>query len=88
MHPVTVNWDILVTEMKENLNTYLWGIQWAILSVLRQFFTGRENSITTKMKAGKYTLAVFQSAGSRLFGKPSTLGKDEKARCIAFDSLE
>ncbi|HET9905441.1 MAG TPA: hypothetical protein VFQ23_02335, partial [Anaerolineales bacterium] len=57
--PFTVNWDVLITEMQENLNTYWrswtrhprriavlyanWGIQWAVLGVLRQFFTFREN---------------------------------------------
>ena len=70
--PFTVSWDVLIAEMKENLNTYWrswtrhprrvgilysdWGIQWAVLGVLRQFFTFRENSITTKVKAGEYAL--------------------------------
>ena len=73
--PFTVNWDILVAEMKENLNTYWrgwtrhprrvavlysnWGIQWAVLGVLRQFFTFKENSITTKVKAGEYALGCL-----------------------------
>ena len=70
--PFTVNWDLLITELRENLNTYWrswtrhpkrvavlysnWGIQWAVLGVLRQFFTFREKSITTKVKAGEYAL--------------------------------
>lgn len=70
--PFTVSWDVLITEMRENLNTYWWswtryprrvavlysnwGVQWAVLGVLRQFFTFRENSITTKVKAGEYAL--------------------------------
>ena len=73
--PFAVNWDVLITEMRENLNTYWrswtrhprrfvvlysnWGIQWAVLGVLRQFFTFRENSITTKVKAGEYALDCF-----------------------------
>ena len=73
--PFTVSWDVLVAEMKENLNTY-WrkrtrhprriavlysdrGIQWAVLGVLRQFFTFRESSITTKVKAGEYALGCL-----------------------------
>ena len=33
-----------------------WGIQWTVLGVLRQFYSFRENSITTKVKAGEYAL--------------------------------
>jgi len=70
--PVNVDWNQLTKSMKENLNTYWagWtrrpyclsalmldrGIQWAILGVLRQYFTFRENTITTKVKAGEYAL--------------------------------
>lgn len=73
--PFTVNWDLLIIEMRENLNTYWrswardprrvvilysnWGIQWAVLGVLRQFFAFREKSITTKVKAGEYALDCF-----------------------------
>lgn len=51
----TVDWDLLITRMVENLNTYWasWtknptkmaylltdnGIQWAVLGILRQFYT-------------------------------------------------
>jgi hypothetical protein len=75
--PFTVNWDLLITEMRENLNTYWrswtryprrvvvlysnWGIQWAVLGVLRQFFTFSEKSITTKVKAGTYALGCLPS---------------------------
>jgi hypothetical protein len=68
----TVNWDELIMEMRENMNTYWrswtcqpgrvailysnWGIQWAVLGVLRQYFTFKENTITTKVKAGEYAL--------------------------------
>jgi hypothetical protein len=70
--PFTANWDVLITEMRKNLNTYWrswtrqprhvavlysnWGIQWAVLGVLRQYFTFQENTITTKVKAGEYAL--------------------------------
>ena len=70
--PFTVNWDALITEMSKNLNSYWrswthhprrivvlysdWGIQWVVLGVLRQYFTFRENSITTKVRAGEYAL--------------------------------
>lgn len=70
---IQVDWDALVTAMHHNLNTYwasftsrpqrmLWllddyGIQWAVLGVLRQFFTFRERAITSKVGAGRYGLA-------------------------------
>lgn len=75
--PFTVDWDLLITKMKDNLNSYWlswttridgfltmlsdWGIQWAVLGVLRQYYTLRENSITTKIKAGEYALACLPS---------------------------
>lgn len=70
--PVTIDWDLLITKMRENLNSYWmswtkqpgriltmysdWGIQWAVLGVLRQFYTFNEHSITTKVRAGQYAL--------------------------------
>jgi len=68
----TVDWDLLVNRMKENLNSYWvrwanridrhlvmlsdWGIQWAVSGVLRQYYTFTESSITTKGKAEEYAL--------------------------------
>ncbi len=70
--PFEVDWDLLIAEMRENLNSYWlswtqnprcmillysnWGIQWAILGILRQFYTFRENSITSKVRAADYAL--------------------------------
>ncbi|HMB23138.1 MAG TPA: aminoglycoside adenylyltransferase domain-containing protein [Anaerolineales bacterium] len=70
--PFTVDWDRLISSMKENMNSYWvswmnrpvrllslysdWGIQWAVLGILRQFYTFKENSITTKVRAGKHAL--------------------------------
>jgi hypothetical protein len=75
--PFTVDWNLIVVKMKENLNSYWarwatrpsrivvmlsdWGIQWTVLGVLRQYYTFRENSITTKMKAAEYALAHLPS---------------------------
>ncbi|MBZ0291013.1 MAG: DUF4111 domain-containing protein [Anaerolineae bacterium] len=68
----TIDWDRLVAEMHDNMNTYwagftrkpariawLWsdyGVQWAVLGVLRQFYTFREQAITSKVGAGEYAL--------------------------------
>jgi hypothetical protein len=67
-----VDWDRLIAGMHQNLNTYwrrfirdprriawLWGdygIQWAVLGVLRQFYTFSEQDITSKTGAGHYAL--------------------------------
>lgn len=68
----TVDWQALLTGMHQNQNTYWanytrkpegikqlfsdWGIEWAVLGVLRQFYTFRENDITSKTGAGQYAL--------------------------------
>lgn len=68
----TVDWERLVADMHINMNTYwvrftrqparfawLWsdyGVQWAVLGVLRQFYTFREQAITSKIGAGDYAL--------------------------------
>lgn len=73
--PFAVHWDLLIKEMRENLNTYWqswthrprrvipmysnWGIQWAVLGALRQFYTFREDSITTKVKAANCELGCL-----------------------------
>ncbi|HET9906428.1 MAG TPA: aminoglycoside adenylyltransferase domain-containing protein, partial [Anaerolineales bacterium] len=71
----TLDWNVLITEMMENLNTYWagwtsrpvrivmlysdWGIQWAVTGILRQFYTFRENTITTKIRAAEYALGCL-----------------------------
>ncbi len=68
----SVDWGGLVADMRLNLNSYwvkftrvparmIWllyddGIQWAVLGVLRQFYTFCENDITSKTGAGEYAL--------------------------------
>jgi hypothetical protein len=80
--PVTIDWDRLIKRMRENLNGYWagWtrrpdaigemmfdlGIQWAVLGVLRQFYSFRENAITTKTKAGEYALTCVPRRWHRL----------------------
>jgi hypothetical protein len=70
---IQVDWERLLADMHHNLNTYWasftsnprrmawllndYGIQWAVLGVLRQFYTFRERAITSKAGAGMYALA-------------------------------
>jgi hypothetical protein len=69
---IHVDWDDLLATMHHNLNSYWasfttiprrmawlltdYGIQWAVLGVLRQFYTFREHAITSKEGAGIYAL--------------------------------
>jgi len=80
--PFSVDWKVLIQKMRENLNTFWasytrnparmaallidWGIQWTVLGVLRQFYSFREGSITTKTKAGEYALTCLPSKWHRL----------------------
>ncbi len=80
--PIVVDWDLLIARMHENMNTYWaswtrrpdgfvvmltdWGIQWTVLGVLRQFYTFRENDITSKSGAGEYALAHLPARWHRL----------------------
>ncbi|MBN1640275.1 MAG: DUF4111 domain-containing protein [Anaerolineae bacterium] len=73
--PLTVDWGEIVRKMRLNLNTYWarwvrrpdkmaimlsdWGIQWTVLGVLRQFYSFREHTITTKVGAGRYALGCL-----------------------------
>ncbi|HEX6033111.1 MAG TPA: aminoglycoside adenylyltransferase domain-containing protein [Anaerolineales bacterium] len=73
--PIHVDWNVLIAQMRENLNSYWagwarrparmillhsdWGIQWAVTGVLRQFYTFQENTITTKIKAAEYALGCL-----------------------------
>lgn len=98
--PFTVTWDVLLTEMRENLNTYWrswtrhprrvlilyanWAIQWSVLGVLRQFFTFRENSITTKKKAGEYALGCLPSHWHPLIQEAINIRQGQKGSSNPF----
>jgi hypothetical protein len=69
---IHIDWENLLVKMHHNLNTYWasfttnpqrmalllkdYGVQWAVLGVLRQFYTFREHAITSKAGAGTYGL--------------------------------
>lgn len=77
-----VSWDALIAEMAQNLNSYWanWttspaqsmrlltddGIHWAVLGVLRQFYTFREHAITSKTGAGAYALTQLPARWQRI----------------------
>jgi hypothetical protein len=83
--------------MRENLNSYWaswtkrpgrilalysdWGIQWAVLGVLRQFYTFNERSITTKIRAGQYALGCLPGRWHKLIREAIDIrhGKKESA---------
>jgi hypothetical protein len=92
--PFTVDWDLLIARMKQNLNSYWagwakrpgrvlmlysdWGIQWAITGVLRQFYTFRENSITTKVRAAYSALGCLPTRWHKLIQEAIDIRKGKK----------
>lgn len=92
--PIAPNWDIIVRDMKTNLNTYWaswtrqpdrmltllsdWGVQWAVLGVLRQFYSFRENSIVTKTQAGEYALKHLPTKWHPLIREAISIREDGK----------
>ncbi len=78
----SVDWTLLTTKMLENLNSYWarytdnpiriawlfsdYGIQWAVLGVLRQLYTFQERDITSKIGAGEYALKHLPPRWHRL----------------------
>jgi hypothetical protein len=79
---LVVDWDVLVTRMKRNLNTYWasftkkpkliawlysdYGVQWVVLGVLRQYYTFVEGDITSKTGSGEYALIHLPSRWHRV----------------------
>jgi Domain of unknown function (DUF4111) len=79
---MSVDWEDLIAKMHRNLNTYWasfttnprrmawlltdYGIQWAVLGVLRQFYTFREHAITSKIDAGNYGLTQMPRSWHQL----------------------
>jgi hypothetical protein len=77
-----VDWDALVAETHANTNQYWarytrepariaslmsdFGIQWAVLGVLRQYYTFAARGITSKDGAGQYALEHLPSRWHRL----------------------
>jgi hypothetical protein len=98
--PFTIDWDALIERMRENLNSYWarwtrrpdgfmvmlsdWGIQWTVLGVLRQFYSFRENTITTKTKAGEYALTCLPICWHRLVQEAINIREGKKTSAYRF----
>ena len=94
----TVDWNVLIARMHDNLNRYWagwtkrpgrilallsdWGIQWSVLGVLRQFYSFRENTITTKVRAGNMPWTTFRLAGAGSSGKLCGFARARENRSI------
>lgn len=92
---LSVSLDSLITGMKHNLNTYwasftnkparmLWllgdfGIQWAVLGVLRQYYTFKEHAITSKTGAGEYALTTLPARWHRLIREAINIREESGA---------
>jgi hypothetical protein len=104
---IVVDWGGLIAGMHHNLNTYWasfttsprrmawllsdYGVQWAVLGVLRQFYSFREGAITSKIDAGRYGLAqtspqwrqLIQAAIDIRAGVPARAYRSRLARAVA-----
>ena len=96
----SVDWNLLIKIMRGNLNSYWrswtnqprrilrlfsdWGIQWAVLGVLRQFYSFRENSITTKTKAGEYAISCLPKRWHRLIQEALNIRAGRKHSAYRF----
>jgi hypothetical protein len=102
-----VDWPGLLANLKHNLNTYwasytsnpgriVWlfsdyGVQWAVLGVLRQYYTLKERDITSKTGAGQYGLTTLPPKWHRLIQEainlrekaPTTSYKTKIGRALA-----
>jgi predicted nucleotidyltransferase len=93
-----VDFELLLANMSHNLNSYWasftrregrmkWllsdqGVQWAVLGVLRQFYTFRERRITSKSGAGEYALAHLPARWHRLIREALNLREQPEARSL------
>lgn len=95
-----VNWDELVARMHTNLNDYWrswtrtptrwvqlltdYGVQWAVLGVLRLWYTFREHDITSKTAAGRYALTHLPDRWHQLIQEAINLRDTPQERIYRF----
>ena len=86
--------DQLLAYMRQNLNTYWasftrkpsriawlltnYGVQWTVLGVLRQWYTIKEHSITSKTEAGEFALTHLPARWHRLIREAISLREQNK----------
>lgn len=89
---ISIDWNALIDKMHDNLNTYWasfttqpqhiawllsdYGIQWAVLGVLRQFYSFREHAIVSKTDAGLYALNHLPVRWHRLIREAINLRRE------------
>ncbi len=92
----SMDWSMLIADMKHNMNTYWAsftyqptrmirllvddGVSWTVLGVLRQYYTFRENDITSKLGAGEYALKVLPVEWHRLVQDALDIRQGRKPR--------
>jgi hypothetical protein len=88
-----IDWDAFMRDMQNNMNSYwrsfttaphriLWllddyGVQWAVLGVLRQFYTFREHAIVSKIEAGEYALNCLPQRWHRIIQAAINIRKQQ-----------
>lgn len=98
--PFSINWDELVDRMHTNLNEYWrswtrtptqlvqlltdYGIQWAVLGVLRLWYAFRKHDITSKTDAGRYALTHLPDRWHRLIQEAMNLRDAPHQRLYRF----
>jgi hypothetical protein len=99
----SLDWALLAARMMHNLNTYWvqftrnpkrvawlftdYGIQWSVLGVLRQFYAFKEQSITSKIGAGKYGLETLPAKWHRLIQEALNIRYETKSSLYRFRVL-
>jgi Domain of unknown function (DUF4111) len=106
----TVSWDELVARMHENLHSYWrswtrsptrlpqlftdYGIQWAVLGILRLWYTFREGDIVSKTDAGRSALIHLPARWHPLIQEAIDLREtpdrrlDRSRICRAYDAFQ
>ncbi len=96
-----VDWDVFISDMLNNLNTYWVrfiddpqkadmlltddGIQWAILGVLRQFYTFQRHGIVSKIDAGEYGLKHIPQQWRRIIQEAIRIRQQKETSFYEFE---
>ncbi len=99
---IAQDWDEFIVATRENMSSYwvrftrepvhmawlLWdyGIQWAVLGVLRQFYTLNERYIASKTRAGEYGLAQLPARWHRIIQEALSIRNQSEIRSSLYGS--